>query len=181
MRRTTIIVILLILPATGWAEDVISGRFELVDHNGAQVTERSYDGQLRLVFFGFTQCPDVCPLTLVEIRNALRELGDDANEVQTLFIGIDRENDTQENLARYVSAFHPSIVGLTGTEDQLRAAAESFNVTYGVNTAEQSVSGRAEIFHSSYVFLMDREGRLLDVLGYGTSALRIAKRLRHYL
>lgn len=164
-----------------YADEVISGEFELIDHNGQRVTEQSYSGKLRLVFFGFTRCPDVCPTTLLEVRGALRQLGDDASHVQPLFVSVDRDYDSPQQLAAYVAAFHPSLVGLTGTAEQIDVAAKSFNVTYGKQPAEESTSGREEIFHTSYLFLMDREGKLLDVFGYGTRAERIAEVLRGYL
>ncbi|MGI9236923.1 MAG: SCO family protein [Woeseiaceae bacterium] len=163
------------------ADEVISGNFELLDHNGQRVTEQSYAGKLRLVFFGFTRCPDVCPTTLVEVRDALRLLGDDAAHVQPLFVSVDSDYDSTQKLANYVAHFHASLVGLSGTTEQIDTAAESFNVTYGVKPAEESSSGREEIFHTSYLFLMDREGDFLDVFGYGTKAERIAKTLREYL
>jgi protein SCO1/2 len=160
---------------------LISGEFELIDHHGNQVTERSFDGSLRLVFFGFTQCPDVCPTTMLEIRNAMRELGDDASQVQPLFISIDRINDNVEVLATYVGAFGPTFVGLTGSEQQIDAAAAAFNVTYGVQPGSQSATGNDTIFHSAYLFLMDRQGDFLDVFGYGTKSATIASRIREYL
>lgn len=180
-RFVTLIMSLAALITTAFADEVISGRFELIDHNGNTVNERSFDDKLRLVFFGFTQCPDVCPTTLLEVRSALNELGADADQVQTLFVSVDRTNDTREQLARYVAAFHPSIIGLTGSEEQVDAAAAAFNVTYGVQPAGASVSGQEEIFHTTYLFLMDREGQFLDVFGYGTKGGRIAARVREDL
>lgn len=180
-RFVTLFVLLAALVTSGLTEEVIGGRFELIDHNGNTVNERSYDGKLRLVFFGFTQCPDICPTTLLEVRSALNELGDDADQVQTLFVSIDRKNDTQEQLASYVAAFHLSIIGLTGSEEQVEAAAAEFNVTYGVQSAAESASGQEEIFHTTYLFLMDREGRFLDVFGYGTKSERITGRIRENL
>lgn len=164
-----------------FADSVVSGKFELVDHHGRQVTERSYDGKLRLVFFGFTRCPDVCPTTLLEVRAALQLLGDDAANVQALFVSVDHDHDSPQQLASYVTAFHPSLVGLTGTVEQIAAAAASFNVTYGVQAAADSASGREEIFHTAYLFLMNRDGEFIDVFGYGTRAERIAAALRSYL
>ncbi|MGI9203570.1 MAG: SCO family protein [Woeseiaceae bacterium] len=166
---------------TAVAEDVISGKFDLVDHTGQSVTERSFDGKLRLVFFGFTQCPDVCPTTLLEVRRALHLLGDDGNEVQPLFISIDPANDTQERLAAYVAAFHPSMKGLRGSDEQTEAVAKAFNVTYGVTAAAVATSGQEEIFHTSYLFLMGRQGEFVDVFGYGTRASIIAEVIRAHL
>ena len=163
------------------AEDIVSGEFELLDHEGQSVTEHSYDGKLRLLFFGFTQCPDVCPTTLFVVGRVMTLLGDDASQVQPIFISVDRKNDTPERLASYVSAFHPSLVGLTGTEQQLDAAARAFNVTYGIEKARPGDSGRDSIYHSAYLFLMDRQGRFIDLFGYGSKAEVIAARLREYL
>jgi protein SCO1/2 len=160
------------------AEDVVSGEFDLIDHNGQAVSEHSFDGKLRLVFFGFTQCPDVCPTTLFEVRRAMQQLGDDAAEIQPLFVSIDPVNDTQEKLAAYVAAFHPSMTGLTGSDEQIAAVAGAFNVTYGITPAGETTSGRDEVFHSSYLFLMGRQGEFLDVFGYGTKAEIIAETIR---
>ena len=179
--RWPLILLALVCGSTGIAEDVVKGDFELLDHHGEAVTERSFDGKLRLVFFGFTQCPDVCPTTLLEVAHAMRRLGEDAVNVQPIFISVDRKNDTPEQLARYVAAFHPFLVGLTGSKQQIDAVAASFNVTYGVEPAASGASAPDSVFHSAYLFLMDRQGGFLDVFGYGTKADVIAARLREYL
>jgi len=163
------------------ADEPVAGHFELTDHRGAAVTEHSYDGKLRLVLFGYTRCPDVCPLTLYEVSRALRDLGSDAAEVQPLFISIDPRHDSPQALADYVAAFGPTFVGLTGTEAQLRSAARSFNVTYGFDTAPDAAPGEGTPFHSTYLFLMGRDGRFLDVIGYGAKAATIAGRVREQL
>ncbi len=180
LRTFTAILFCLVLHVA-WADDVISGKFELTDHHGRSVTEHSYDGRLRLVFFGFTQCPDVCPTTMLEIRNVLNILGEDAVQVQPLFISIDQANDTTPKIAAYVAAFGPTFIGLSGSEQQIAAAANAFNVTYGIQSGEQSISGNDTIFHSAYLFLMDRHGQFLDVFGYGTKADIIARRIVAYL
>ena len=118
---------------------------------------------------------------MLEVRNALRELGDDASQVQPLFISIDRANDTAEAIATYVGAFGKTFVGLTGSEQQIDAAAAAFNVTYGVQPGSQSATGNDTIFHSAYLFLMDRQGNFLDVFGYGTKSAAIASKIREYL
>ncbi len=110
----------------------------------------------------------------------MRRLGDDASNVQPIFISVDREHDTPERLASYVAAFHPSMVGLTGSVQQLDAVADSFNVTYGVEPGSDGAAGPDSVFHSSYLFLMDRKGRFLDVLGYGSKADAIEAKLREY-
>ena len=171
----------LVVCSPGYAEDVVKGNFELIDHHGQVVTERSYDGKLRLVYFGFTRCPDVCPTMLFEVTRVMRHLGDDASNVQPIFISIDRENDTPEIIASYVAAFHPALIGLTGSMQQLDAVAASFNVTYGVERAAGSKSGIDSVFHSSYLFLMDRDNTFLDVFGHGAKAAAIEDRLREHL
>lgn len=172
--RCRLALLCLVVSSTAYAEDVVKGDFELIDHRGQVVTEHSYDGKLRLVYFGFTRCPDVCPTTLLEVALALRHLGDDAANVQPIFISVDVENDTPEILASYVAAFHPAMVGLVGSRQQLDAVAASFNVTYGVEQATGSV------YHSAYLFLMDRQGRFLDLFGYGVKAAAIEARLREH-
>jgi protein SCO1/2 len=181
IARVLLVLLALVSGLPGVAADVVKGDFELLDHHGETVTERSFDGKLRLVFFGYTQCPDVCPTTLLEVAQAMRRLGEDAVNVQPIFISVDREHDTPEQLARYVAAFHPSLVGLTGSKQQLDAVAASFNVTYGVEPASSDPLAPGDVFHSAYLFLMDRQGGFLDVFGYGTKADVIAARLRDYL
>ena len=170
----------LVVCSPGYAEDVVKGNFELIDHHGQAVTEHSYDGKLRLVYFGFTRCPDVCPTTLLEVARAMRNLGDDAANVQPLFISVDLDNDTPEILASYVAAFHPALIGLSGSKQQLDAVAASFNVTYGVELAADDESGIDSVFHSAYLFLMDRDSKFLDVFGHGVKAAAIEARLREY-
>jgi protein SCO1/2 len=180
LMRLQLVLCVLVVCSLGQAEDIVKGDFELVDHQGQSVTEHSFDGKLRLVFFGYTQCPDVCPTTLFEVARVMRSLGDKARQVQPIFISVDRENDTPEQLAKYVAAFHPSLVGLTGSKQQLDAVAESFKVTYGVERASDGASSPGAVFHSSYLFVMDRQGAFLDVFGYGTKAEVIEARLREY-
>jgi len=174
------IVTLIFCIQTTTARDVISGKFDLVDHTGRPATEKSFNGKMRLVFFGYTQCPDVCPTTLLEVRRAMRLLGELAEEVQPLFISFDLQNDTSEILAAYVSAFQSSIVGLTGSAEQIASAAAAFNVTYGFQQKSESASGRNEVYHTSYLFLMDRQGQFVDVFGYGTKAEIIARAIQDY-
>lgn len=160
------------------ATDTVSGRFELVDQHGKTVTEASYEGRLRLVFFGFTRCPVICPTTMIEVSRLMNDLGERSSQVQPIFITIDPNNDTTEMLASYVSHFHPAVAGLTGTQEQIATAAKSFNVTYGGTSGDAQ---DAEIYHSSYLYLMDRDGSFIDVFGYGAKAATIMDELEKYL
>jgi protein SCO1/2 len=179
LRAQFVLCALLMCPL-GHADDIVAGNFELIDQQGRAVTEHSFDGKLRLVFFGYTSCPDVCPTTLFEVARVMRQLGDEARQVQPIFISVDPETDTPERLASYVAAIHPSLLGLTGTKQQLDAAAAAFNVTYGIERPSGSDSGPGTVYHSSYLFLMDRQGAFLDVFGYGSNAEVIEGRLREH-
>lgn len=171
-KRTAVALLaaLVVLPAE--AVETVSGRFELIDHDGRSVTEASYHGKYRLVFFGFTRCPVICPTTMFEVTRALKMLGDRADRVQPLFITIDPGNDTVDVVASYVEHFHPSVVGLTGSHQQIAAVAESFNVAYG-----GVEDGSEEIYHSTYLYLMNEDGSFLDVFGYGAKAATIIEAL----
>ena len=151
----------------------ITGKFSLVNHHGEQVTEKTYSGTLKLVFFGFTQCPIVCPTTMADISAALTLLAGQSEQVSPLFITIDPENDTSSALADYLQFFHPRIVGLTGTSEAISDTAKNFNVTYG--------KANNEIYHTTYLYIFDHEGEFLDVIGYGTAGKEIARQLRAYL
>lgn len=164
----------------GVAAEIVSGEFELVDHRGSRVTQSSYNDKLRLVFFGFTRCPIICPTTLSEVSKVMPMLDNRMDQVQPIFISIDPEYDTIETVADYVSVFHPSVVGLTGSAEQVRQAANNFNVTYGKGPAN-TLDEAEEIFHSSYLYLMDRDGGLLDVIGYGAKPTLILEKLEQYL
>ncbi len=172
--------ILLVMSLTNaHASETVSGRFELTNHHNATVTEASYNGKYRLVFFGFTRCPVVCPTTMIEVTRVMNELGERAKRVQPIFITIDPENDTVDALASYVRHFHPSVVGLTGDNQQIADAAKSFNVTFG--GTDGSGDDSSEIYHSSYLYLMNEDGSFLDVFGYGAKAETIIETLDNYL
>lgn len=118
-----------------------------------------------MVSFGYTFCPDICPTALATIAAAMRELGSQSNQVQPLFITLDPERDTPEKLASYVRWFHPSIIGLTGTAEELKQLAERYRVRY-------SFVGKGEkehytLDHSANLYLIDQEGKLSGILPHG--------------
>ncbi|MBX3665119.1 MAG: SCO family protein, partial [Burkholderiales bacterium] len=102
----------------------------LTDHNGQRRTLADFRGKVVAVFFGFTHCPDVCPTTLVEMAAVMKELGADAERLQLLFVTVDPERDTAEVLQRYVPAFHPSFLGLTGSADDIARTAKEFKIFF---------------------------------------------------
>lgn len=154
----------------------IGGPFTLVDHTGRVVTEADFRGQYLLVFFGFTNCPDICPTTLGEIARALDLLGPEAAAVQPLFISVDPERDTPEAMAEYVQAFHPSIVGLTGTAEQITAVANEYRTAY----EHQPIKGSNDytVFHQANTYLMSPNGEYLTHFSYGTKPEKMAEIIR---
>lgn len=159
------------------AESAILAEFSLTDHNGNAVTQAAYRGKWLLVFFGYTNCPDVCPTTLNEIANVLELLGAKADRVQPLFITIDPERDTQASLAKYVAAFDRRIVGLTGTPEQIRDATDAFRAFYEKDP-QISAPGGYFMSHTSYVYLFNPEGKFVIPFTYGTPSAAMAERLK---
>jgi protein SCO1/2 len=131
---------------------------ELTDHDGKPRTLADWKGKVVMLFFGFTQCPDVCPTTLARMADVMKQLGPDADKVQVLFVTLDPERDTAEVLGKYVTAFDPRFVGLWGDKDATAKAAREFRIFY------QKVPGKTEstysIDHTAASFVLDREGRL---------------------
>lgn len=136
---------------------LVKSEFDLVDHHGNRVTEEDFAGRWQLVFFGFTYCPDVCPTTLATIAEVLDTLGTDADQVAPLFITVDPERDTPAVMAEYVAVFHPKLIGLTGTPEQIEAAAKSFRVYYA-KAEEAGAPDGYLMAHSGYIYLMTPDG-----------------------
>ena len=157
----------------------IGGPFELMDHHGRMVTEQDYAGKFLLVFFGYTYCPDICPTTLQTVAVALDALGEGGERVQPLFVSVDSARDTPQVLAGYVELFHPQIVGLTGSAEQIKAAAKAYRVFYARVAEEDSEDYLMD--HSSIVYLMGPEGRFLTHFSSSTGPETIAATLRRHL
>lgn len=134
----------------------IGGPFRLVDHSGQIVTEKNFAGRPTMVFFGFTSCPDVCPTALWNVTELLRQLGDEANDLRVLFISVDPERDTPERLKTYVSNFDSRVVGLTGTPEQVAAAAKAYRAYFKKVPQD---GGNYTMDHTATVYLMDRAGK----------------------
>jgi protein SCO1/2 len=136
----------------------IGGPFRLLDQNGRTVTDADLKGRPFLVFFGFTHCPDVCPTTLFEISEVLRELGADADRLGALFITVDPERDTPAALKDYLSSFDPHLVGLTGDLDAVSAVAKAYRVYFKKVPLDD---GGYTMDHTAIVYLMDKDGRFV--------------------
>ncbi len=138
---------------------LIGGPFELVDHTGKTVTQEDYKGRFMLIYFGYTFCPDVCPTELQDMTTALEELGDDAKDILPVFITVDPKRDTPEVMAEYVSNFYPGMVGLTGSDQQVAAAAKAYRIYYA-KVAEDENDPDYLMDHSSIIYMMGKDGEL---------------------
>jgi cytochrome oxidase Cu insertion factor (SCO1/SenC/PrrC family) len=161
-----------------WNREPVGGPFELTDHTGKPRTNSDFRGKLMLVYFGFTYCPDVCPTDLQAIGLALDKLGTAADSVQPLFITVDPERDTAAHLAEYVPMFHPRLIGLTGSAEAIRKAADAYKVYYAKVDPPKGDGGYYTVDHTAFIYLMDREGNYLGFFPPGTSADRMVEIIR---
>ena len=156
----------------------IGGPFTLVNQDGETVTQDDFKGKYMLIYFGYTFCPDVCPTELQVMGTALDMMPQDiADEITPVFFTVDPERDTVEAVAEYVPYFHDRMVGLTGTVEQTTAAAKAFRVYYAkaIPEGEPEDTDTYLMDHSSFVYLMDREGKFVRHFNYGTSPEDMAK------
>lgn len=144
----------------------IRSEFSLIDHTGQEVTQTDYADRWQLVFFGFTHCPDICPTTLAYMGSVLDLLGEDADQVAPIFITVDPERDTVPVMAEYVSVFHPSLIGLTGTEAQVAEATRNFRTWYE-RTEDDSAPDGYFMAHAGHVYLMRPSGEFEAVYQEG--------------
>jgi cytochrome oxidase Cu insertion factor (SCO1/SenC/PrrC family) len=158
----------------------IGGPFSLIDETGRAVTAETYRGRHMLLFFGFTYCPDVCPTELAKVAATLDLLGRDAERLVPLFVSIDPARDTPEALAQYTDLFHPAIIGLTGTEEQIAAAARAFRVYYNkVRTGPEP--GAYTMDHSAFVYLMGPDGGFRQFFSPQATPEQMAASIRAHL
>ncbi|WP_313951496.1 SCO family protein [Accumulibacter sp.] len=148
----------------------------LTDHNGQPRQLADFKGKAIIVFFGYTQCPDVCPTTLLAMREALSRLGEDAKRVQVLFVTLDPTRDTAQLLSEYVTAFDPGFIGLHGDQAAIAAAAKEFKVFYAKQAG--STPDSYTIDHSTGSFVFDPQGRLRLLVRHGESPDSVASDLK---
>lgn len=154
-------------------KSLIGGPFTLIDHTGKTVTEKDYAGKYRLMFFGFTHCPDICPAELQVMAAALDRLGPEADRVVPIFVSVDPARDTPERLAEYVGNFGPRFVGLTGTPEQVAAAAKAFRV-YFAKVEDPGSRMDYSVDHSAIAYLMSPENEYVTHFTYGTTPEKMA-------
>lgn len=153
--------------------------FALQDPDGRQHTLADFRGKAVVVFFGYTQCPDVCPTTLATLAEAMKKLGNDADRVQVLFITVDPERDTPALLKQYVPAFDPRFLGLRGDADATARTAKEFKVLY--EKVPGPTPGSYTMDHSAGSFVFDPQGRLRLYVAHGQDADVFAHDLRELL
>lgn len=156
---------------------MITARFSLIDHTGKSVTEKDYQDKWKLVFFGFTNCPDVCPTALNSVATVLTQLGAEADNLTPIFITVDPKRDTPKAMAEYVAAFDKRIVGLTGTEQQIAEAAKAFRVYYA-RVEQKTARDGYTMSHSSFMYLMTPAGLFATHFGHGDKPADIAAKIK---
>ncbi len=151
--------------------------FDLTDHRGRRVSEKDFAGSLLVVYFGFVNCPDVCPVGLARIAQSVRALGADGERVGALFISVDDKRDTPAVLAEYVSRFDERMVGLGGDKHRVFRAARSFGMSHAVLERD----GAVQVSHLDYTYIVSAEGVILDVFDTDLDGPRLTARLRERL
>ncbi|HEY1736871.1 MAG TPA: SCO family protein [Methylovirgula sp.] len=156
---------------------LVGGPFQLTDTNGHAFTEADVKGHPFLVFFGYTHCPDVCPTTLFQLSQVLKQM-DPPEAVKLLFVTVDPARDTPKDLKDYLSNFDPHIVGLTGTQAQIDAMEHTYRV-YATKVPGQG--GDYSMDHTSIIYLMDKDGRFVSAFNLDRPAKVAAAELAKYL
>ena len=156
----------------------LGGPFELVDHFGRKFTQEDLKGKYTLLYFGYTHCPDVCPMGLTVMAEALAQLGDKRKDFRVVMVTVDPERDTPRVLKEYMENFGPGFIGLTGTPEQIRAMASNWRAFYRKAPDKE---GDYELDHSAIIFLLDKNGRYLKHFPYNTTPEKMLKGIREAL
>ena len=154
----------------------VAPEFQLQGSNGAQVALSRYKGKVVVIAFGFSYCQTICPVTLAKLSQVWEALGPQADDLQMLFISVDPARDTPDRLREFVTSFHPSFIGLTGTEPQLGQVRDIYGVVAKKAISEDKKLGY-EVHHSSSLYVVDREGKLQLLIPFGKTAADVV----HYL
>lgn len=176
----------------------IGGAFTLTDSNGKSISDKDFRGKYMLVFFGFTHCPDVCPLTMATLTKTLELLGDKADSFAPVFISVDPKRDTSERMKEYLSNFDSRIVGLTGSMNDIKDVASLYKAFYSEvpekkaddahadhtkhaehmdHSAHAAASDNYMVDHSSFIYLMSKEGEYITHFPHTIAPEELAKKL----
>ena len=157
----------------------VGGPFKLIDHNGKERTDRDFRGQFMLVFFGYANCQSICPVGLRRMTAALDALGTAGARVQPLLISVDAAHDTPDNMRKEVVKVHPRLLGLTGTDNQLKAAAKAYQVESKV--VSRTPDGKPVFAHGSFIYLMGPDGKLSTIIPPVLGDEQMAGIMRRYV
>jgi len=166
---------------TTQAAPAIGGPFTLVDQRGRTVADTDLHGRFLLIYFGYTFCPDVCPTSLVRNTEALEMLGSDAEAIVPVFITVDPERDTPEVMNDYADFFHPRMIALTGSEEQVAAAAKAYRVYFSKVQEPGADADDYLVDHTSITYLMGRDGRFVTHFRHDMGPEAMAEKLRELL
>jgi protein SCO1/2 len=158
----------------------IGGPFSLVNQDGKSVSQADFTGRYMLIYFGYTYCPDVCPTALSAMGNALDILGSKGDIITPVFITVDPERDDANALKMYVEHFHPRLVGLTGSPDQVKAAAKAYKA-YFAKVGDGYNDGTYAMDHSSITYLMGPDGKFVTHFGHGVDGEQMARKIAEIL
>lgn len=159
----------------------INPRYLLQDPNGRAVSSEDFRGRFQLISFGYTYCPDVCPTTLVEMAEILKQLGEQADRFQAIFISVDPERDSGQVLKTYTEFFDPRILGLTGSPALVRRAADNFKIRYAKVRQPGADPGRYAVDHSAGMILLGPQGEFIKKFAFSTPVLEVTKQLGELL
>jgi len=163
----------------GTPEPRLDGHFDLFDQNGQPVTEKTYEGKYRLIFFGYTHCPDACPTALATLDKTLQTLTDKGRNISIQFVSLDPERDTAPVLKSYLGNFATPMTGLTGTLEQVNRFSKNMNIQFE-KVADKDVDGGYSIDHPAAVYLMDKQGNYVDDLSYQATPEEFIAFLKKY-
>lgn len=153
------------------------GRFILRTHLGKVVTDQDFSGKFMLVYFGYTYCPDVCPTSLLVMTQALNLIKKDAEYIQPLFITVDPQRDTMSVMKDYVGAFHPNMIGLTGSDASIKSVVKKYRVVVEKHSEDGADKDDYSMDHTAAIFLMAPDGTYLQRFPYNTTGKQMAEKL----
>lgn len=162
----------------------IGGAFQLTDQNGKTVRDTDFKGRVMLVFFGFTHCPDICPITVATLSQLMELLGKDADKVAPVFITVDPARDTPQALKAYFANFDPRLVGLTGSDEQIQKATGAYKAyadTAAARKKAKASGGDYGVGHSTILYMMDKDGKYLRHFSYNAPVQELLDAVHAYL
>ncbi|MEE9321596.1 MAG: SCO family protein [Granulosicoccus sp.] len=173
--------VILIWPIKSSAKNPeVGGDFSLTDHNSQQFELQQLRGKIVLLFFGYTYCPDICPTELAEAAQLVQTLGSESRDIQILFVTVDPSRDTPEHLKEYMSFFSPNMIGLSGSDEEIKAVTAAYHVQSQSNRKSASDQNYT-VDHSASLFVIDQTGKLASIVPYGFPRTHVGKIVRHLL